>query len=79
MCGMEIKNKIKEYLEKETQRKIGSDSEYLIEAGVLDSFSMIKLISYIESELNIPVKMEELSPENFNSIDTITATINKWK
>ncbi len=72
---MDLKNKIKEYLEKETQRKIGSDSENLIEAGVLDSFSMIKLIDYIESELKMKVKMEELSPENFNSIDSISNTI----
>lgn len=76
---MEIKDKIKEYLEKETQRKIENETENLIEAGVLDSFSMIKLIDYIESELKIPVKMEELSPENFNSIDTIAETISKWK
>lgn len=76
---MDPKNKIKEYLEKETQRKIGSDSENLIEAGVLDSFSMIKLIDYIGSELMISVKMEELSPTNFNSLDTIVETINKWR
>ncbi|TSC89650.1 MAG: hypothetical protein G01um10143_140 [Parcubacteria group bacterium Gr01-1014_3] len=72
---MEIKNKIKEYLEKETQRKIESETENLIEAGVLDSFSMIKLIAYIESELKIPVKMEDLSPDNFNSIVSISKTI----
>lgn len=76
---MNNKKKIKEYLERETNRKIERDSQNLIEAGILDSFSMIKLIGYIENELKISVKMEELSPANFNSVNTIAETINQWK
>lgn len=68
---MELKDKIREFLKKETQKSIADDSENLLTSGVLDSFSMIKLITFIESDLKIKVDMEKLSSENFNSIDKI--------
>lgn len=67
----EIKNKIREFLKQENQKEITNDSENLITSGVLDSFSMIKLIAFIEGDLKIKVDMEKLSSENFNSIDKI--------
>lgn len=76
---MNIKEKIKNFLEKETQRKIENDSVNLIEGGVLDSFSMIKLIDFIEKEFGVKTNMEELTPENFNSVETISLMIEKWK
>ncbi len=71
--------KIKDFLEKETQKKIEGDSQNLITAGILDSFSMIKLISFIESEFGVKPDMEELTPENFNSVETISEMAKKWK
>lgn len=76
---MNIKEQIKEFLEKETQKDIENDTIDLIKNGFLDSFTMVRLISFIETELGIKVDMEELSPENFNSIDSIVKTIEKWK
>ena len=76
---MKMEDTIKKFLEKETQRKIESETENLIEKGVLDSFSMIKFINFIETDLGVKIDMEELSSENFNSIKTIVSTIKKWK
>lgn len=77
--NMKMEDTIKKFLEKETQRKIESETENLIEKGVLDSFSMIKFINFIETDLGVKIDMEELSSENFNSIKTIVSTIKKWK
>ncbi len=74
---MELKDKIKKFLEIETQKPIAGDSDNLISSGVLDSFSMMKLIGFIESDLGVKVDMEKLSPENFNSIDKITEFVQK--
>lgn len=76
---MNIKEKIKEFLVGETQKKIESDSADLIKNGLLDSFTMIQLISFIESELGTKVDMEEIGPDNFNSVENIASTIQKWK
>jgi acyl carrier protein len=76
---MTAKEKIKEFLEKETQRKIDTDSANLIEGGILDSFSMIKLIDFVEKEFGVKANMEELTPENFNSVETISTMAEKWQ
>ncbi|MEK7654186.1 MAG: acyl carrier protein [Patescibacteria group bacterium] len=72
---MDIKNKLREFLEKETQKEISNDSENLLAANILDSFSMMKLISFIESDLGVKIDMEKLTPENFNSVDKIAEFI----
>ncbi|TSC82981.1 MAG: hypothetical protein G01um101419_383 [Parcubacteria group bacterium Gr01-1014_19] len=76
---MDIKSKLKAFLEKETQKEISDDSENLLASNILDSFSMIKIIGFVESELGIKPNMEELTPDNFNSVATISQMIEKWK
>lgn len=72
---MNTRERIKEFIETETQKKVETYETNLIETGILDSFTMIKLINFIETELGIEVNMEELSPANFNSLITIEKTI----
>lgn len=74
-----LKNKIKRFLEKETQAKIKGASENLIDRGILDSFSMIKIINFLEKELGVSIDMEKLSPDNFNSVNTIAETAKKFQ
>lgn len=74
-----MEDAIKKFLEKETQHRIDSDETNLIEKGILDSFSMIKLINFIETELGVKADMEEITPENFNSVATISTMVKKWK
>ncbi|MDP3764330.1 MAG: acyl carrier protein [bacterium] len=76
---MNIKETIKVFLEKETQKKVEDDNTDLIKNGLLDSFNMIRLISFIETELGIRVNMEEIGSDNFNSVENIASTIQKWK
>ncbi|MBI2454393.1 MAG: acyl carrier protein [Parcubacteria group bacterium] len=73
-----MEEKLKKFLEKETQRKIKNRNINLIEQGILDSFSMMKLIFFIETELGVKIDMEELSPENFNSVAAISAAVQKY-
>ena len=75
---MNIKEKIKSFLEGETQRQVEDDNADLIKNGLLDSFTMIRLISFIETELGTKVDMEEIGPDNFNSVENIMSTIQKW-
>lgn len=73
---MNTKENLKEFLEKETQNKIDDENINLIERGILDSFTMIKLIGFIEKDLGVKLDMEKLTPDNFNSIKTIIQLLN---
>ncbi|MBS3124372.1 hypothetical protein J4437_07140 [Candidatus Woesearchaeota archaeon] len=74
-----IKLIVKEYLEKETKRKIDDTSANLISGGYLDSFMIIKLITFVENSFEIEIDIDSISEDSFNSIDRITEQIVKWK
>lgn len=54
-----------------------SDSEDFIEDGYLDSFDIVTVIDELEKEFGIIVDGLEVIPENFETVDTIEALINK--
>jgi len=47
------------------------DSDELLESGIMDSLGILDLVAFIESEFNITVSDEDLSPENFSSIENV--------
>jgi 2-hydroxymuconate-semialdehyde hydrolase len=51
------------------------DHTDLIERGIVDSMSLVRLIGFIEEEYGIRVKDEEIVPEHFSSLRKITAFI----
>lgn len=71
-----MEEKIKIFLEKETGNKIDPKVD-LIKTGAVDSFSMIRLISFLETEFGVKLNLEDVSPENFNSIDLMVKFIEK--
>lgn len=72
---------IKEYILSElvkdkAQAKIG-DTDSLIESGIVDSLGIMKLIGFLEDKISIQISDDELIPENFSSIDSISALVQK--
>ncbi len=51
----------------------GSDS--LVDDGTLDSISIITLVSELSMEYDVEFDMNELRPENLNSLDAIVETV----
>lgn len=49
----------------------------LVDNGVVDSLSMVKIISLIEENFNISVTMEYLQPEYFQSVETMWEMIEE--
>ena len=74
-----IKSAIKQFLERELKREIPSTSTNLINAGFLDSFTIIKLITFVESNFNLTVDIDSANEDSFSSIDTLAEQIIIWK
>lgn len=47
------------------------NEEALIDDGILDSFDVVSIISELDDEFGVQVKINELDPENFNSVESI--------
>lgn len=45
----------------------------LIESGVIDSMTLLRLVSFLESQYGIEIPDEEILPDNFRSLASIEA------
>jgi acyl carrier protein len=52
------------------------DTDSLLDTGVLDSFGIMKLLSFLEERFQMQLDSQELMPENFDTIDAISHLIS---
>lgn len=48
----------------------------LVEGGYIDSFELLALITTISERFGIEISIDDIIPENFNSVDTITRMVD---
>lgn len=49
-----------------------SNDDQLIENGLLDSLGVLDVVTFLEEEFHISVDDEDLTPDNFQSVNTIS-------
>lgn len=49
----------------------------LIDGGILDSFDIIMVVTDIKDTFDVEITVEDLRPENFNSVDAMLALIER--
>jgi acyl carrier protein len=59
-------------------RKQGlKSSDPLLESGILDSLGVLDVVGFVEHEFSIHVDDDELVPENFQTIESLVAFVQK--
>ncbi len=78
---MNVKESIKNYILSELvsdkENSSLSETDQLIESGIIDSLGIMKLIGFLEDNLSVQIDDMELVPENFASIAAITSLVEK--
>ena len=54
-----------------------TDETSLLDEGYIDSTSVLEIVGYLEEQFEISVKDEELVPENFGFIASLTAYLQR--
>ena len=49
-----------------------SDDASFLEQGIIDSTGVLELVEWLEDEFGFTVDDEELTPENLDSVDSLT-------
>lgn len=71
-----IRNSAREAASQIVGRPI-KDTQKLVSSGLIDSLSVLRLISLLEKKLNISIPPETLQPEDFDDLDIIVETIER--
>jgi D-alanine--poly(phosphoribitol) ligase subunit 2 len=51
----------------------------LLEEVGLDSLEIVRLVNFVEDEFQISVDVEELVPENFETLDRVVAMVQRMR
>ena len=51
----------------------------LIDDGILDSFAVVSIISELDNEFDVQIRITELDPENFNSAEAIWKLVQEMQ
>ncbi len=48
----------------------------LVDAGIIDSVGILKLVDFIEKDLSVKISDDDLVPENFDTLDDIVRLVD---
>jgi acyl carrier protein len=71
-----IRNAAREAVSELTRKSI-KEGQRLVSSGLIDSLSVLKLISLLERKLYILIPTETLQPEDFDDLDLIVETVER--
>ena len=73
-----MRERVKEILEENFPDIYFESSDELVDDGIIDSLSIVGMISALSDEFDVSLPYEEIVPENFNSLDSIAELIEKY-
>ena len=69
---------IREYLSEDDDRAI-TETTPLISGGIVDSFSMVSLLRFLEKKYSIHIPDEAATPEAFDTVQNIAAVVERFQ
>ena len=74
------RQQIREFLQKMDNRIVNvNDDDSLLTTGIIDSLKMVELLTFIEKTYGVTVDDDELSPENFETVNSIIGFLGQKK
>jgi len=69
---------VREYLQEGDNREI-SETTPLISGGIVDSFSMVSLLRFLEKKYSVHIPDEAATPDAFDTVQSIVALVRKFQ
>ncbi len=67
---IEILNRVRDDIDYENETA-------LVDDGILDSFDIVGIVSELIAEFDIEISIDDMTAENFNSVEAIDAMVNR--
>lgn len=81
MTTLKRKEYVMEYIMKEFLEMYDDKIEYetpLVSSGLIDSFSMMSMLAFIQNRFEVKIPPGKATPEAFDSIESIVALVEKY-
>jgi len=74
-----INEKLRKFLNKELGLDVKNmgDDEALFTSGLVDSFSLIELLAFVENDLNVKIDIADVSIDDLDTISALATLIEK--
>lgn len=72
-----MEERVLKVLDEQCEEILNYDGDNLIEDGIIDSFTVIRVVSDLEEEFDIEINAKYVIAENFKNKDTIIALVKK--
>ena len=59
------------------QSEVDVEKDSLIDSGIIDSLGIMKLVQFLQKELQVHVSDDELVPENFENLAAIERLVDE--
>jgi len=69
---------VREYLQEGDNREI-SETTPLISGGIVDSFSMVSLLRFLEKKYSIHIPDDAATPDAFDTVQSIVALVRRFQ
>jgi acyl carrier protein len=69
---------VREYLQEGDDREI-SETTPLISGGIVDSFSMVSLLRFLEKKYLIHIPDDAATPDAFDTVQSIVALVRRFQ
>ncbi|MGA7909875.1 MAG: acyl carrier protein [Candidatus Sulfotelmatobacter sp.] len=69
---------IREYVQEEDDREV-TETTPLISGGLVDSFSMVSLLRFVEKRYAIHIPDSAATPEAFDTVERIVALVRRFQ
>ena len=74
-----MRNEVLKILQDEYPNVDFESSDALVDQGVLDSLTITGIIAALSVEFGISIPYEEITEDNFNSVDAMTAMVERLR
>lgn len=76
---MDVLTSVRKHIAEQLSDRAGVDEvgvdDPLLDSGIIDSMGILELVRFLESEFNIEIEDEEILPEHFETMASITAFV----
>jgi acyl carrier protein len=72
----QIETNIQDHFQSTKGQRPGKEDN-LFDMGLLDSFGVIEFLTYLETQFNLQMNLEEITAENFSTVSSVSRLISK--